>query len=98
MVAIDLLATTKDNLPSYGAWSGNSVKKAVHRPGEMRENNRAGNSYPAILRRERKQEGCVQANGKMSPHAVPGCASSVSMHFIDHAGRAKTIVLRTSTW
>jgi len=56
MVAIDLLATTKDNLPSYGAWSGNSVKKAVHRPGEMRENNRAGNSYPAILRRERKQE------------------------------------------
>ena len=56
MVAIDLVATTKDNLASYGAWSGTSVKKAVHRPGEMRENNRAGNLYPAILRRERKQE------------------------------------------
>ena len=56
MWAVDLAATTKDNLASYGAWSGNSVKKAPHRPGEIRENNRTGNSYPAILRRERKQE------------------------------------------
>jgi putative transposase len=47
---------TTDKLASYGAamkWLG---LKSQHRPGGMRENNRAENSHLAIRRRERKQQ------------------------------------------
>ncbi len=45
-----------DNLASYGAAMNKLGMKARHRPGGMRENNRAENSHLAIRRRERKQQ------------------------------------------
>jgi putative transposase len=45
-----------DKLPSYGAAIRDLGLTAAHRPGGMRENNRAENSHLAIRRRERKQQ------------------------------------------
>lgn len=47
---------TTDKLASYGAAVRELGLKGVHRPGGMRENNRAENSHLAIRRRERKQQ------------------------------------------
>ncbi len=47
---------TTDKLASYGAAVRELGLKSVHRPGGMRENNRAENSHLAIRRRERKQQ------------------------------------------
>ena len=47
---------TTDKLPSYGAAVRELGLKGFHRPGGMRENNRAENSHLAIRRRERKQQ------------------------------------------
>ena len=49
-------AITTDKLASYGAAVRELGLKGVHRPGGMRENNRAENSHLAIRRRERKQQ------------------------------------------
>lgn len=47
---------TTDKLPSYGAAARELGLTSAHRPGGMRENNRAENSHLAIRRRERKQQ------------------------------------------
>ena len=47
---------TTDKLPSYGAAVRDLGLSGCHRPGGMRENNRAENSHLAIRRRERKQQ------------------------------------------
>jgi transposase-like protein len=47
---------TTDKLASYGAAVRELGLTACHRPGGMRENNRAENSHLAIRRRERKQQ------------------------------------------
>jgi transposase-like protein len=47
---------TTDKLVSYGAAVRELGLKGVHRPGGMRESNRAENSHLAIRRRERKQQ------------------------------------------
>lgn len=47
---------TTDKLPSYGAAVRALGLSGCHRPGGMRENNRAENSHLAIRRRERKQQ------------------------------------------
>ncbi len=47
---------TTDKLASYSAAVRDLGLKGVHRPGGMRENNRAENSHLAIRRRERKQQ------------------------------------------
>ncbi len=47
---------TTDKLASYGASLREFGLTACHRPGGMRENNRAENSHMAIRRRERKQQ------------------------------------------
>ena len=49
-------AITTDKLASYGAAVRDLGLTGVHRPGGMRENNRAENSHLAIRRRERKQQ------------------------------------------
>jgi transposase-like protein len=45
-----------DGLPSYGAAVGELGYSDRHRPGRMRENNRAENSHLPIRRRERKHQ------------------------------------------
>ena len=47
---------TTDKLASYGAAVRDLGLKDAHRPGGMRENNRAENSHLVIRRRERKQQ------------------------------------------
>jgi transposase-like protein len=47
---------TTDKLASYGAAVRELGLKSVHRPGGMRENNRAENSHLVIRRLERKQQ------------------------------------------
>ena len=47
---------TTDKLASYGAAVRELGLTGCHRPGGMRENNRAENSHLAIRRRERKQQ------------------------------------------
>jgi len=47
---------TSDKLPSYGAAVRDLGLASAHRPGGMRQNNRAENSHLAIRRRERKQQ------------------------------------------
>lgn len=47
---------TTDKLASCGAAVRELGLNGVHRPGGMRENNRAENSHLAIRRRERKQQ------------------------------------------
>jgi putative transposase len=47
---------TTDKLASYRAAARDLNLTSRHRPGGMRENNRAKNSHLAIRRRERKQQ------------------------------------------
>ena len=51
----ELIAT--DGLGSYGAALDQLHLRHLHRPGRLRENNRAENSHPPIRRRERKMQG-----------------------------------------
>jgi transposase-like protein len=46
-----------DGLASYGAALGELRLRHLHRPGRLRENNRAENSHLPIRRRERKMQG-----------------------------------------
>ena len=48
---------TTDGLPSYAAALADLGLWDSHRPGRLRENNRAENSYLPIRRRERKMQG-----------------------------------------
>jgi putative transposase len=48
---------TTDGLASYGAALDDLKLRHLHRPGRLRENNRAENSHLPIRRRERKQQG-----------------------------------------
>ena len=48
---------TTDGLASYGAALDELKLRHLHRPGRLRENNRAENSHLGIRRRERKQQG-----------------------------------------
>ena len=47
---------TTDGLRSYGAALKELGLEDLHRPGRLRENNRAENSHPPIRRRERKMQ------------------------------------------
>ena len=47
---------TTDGLASYGAALDQSDLRHIHRPGRLRENNRAENSHLPIRRRERQQQ------------------------------------------
>lgn len=46
-----------DGLLSYGAALGKLKLRHIHRPGRLRDNNRAENSHLPIRRRERQQQG-----------------------------------------
>ena len=53
---IDPETITTDGLASYGAALDQLDLRHLHRPGQLRENNRAENSHLAIRRGERKQQ------------------------------------------
>ena len=54
---VDPISITTDGLSSYAAALKELKSIDLHRPGRLRENNRAGNSHLPIRRRERKMQG-----------------------------------------
>jgi putative transposase len=64
---------TTDGLKSYGAALGKLDLRQTHRPGCLRENNRAENSHLPIRRRERKMQGFksrISAQRLLTKHAA----------------------------
>lgn len=63
---------TTDKLPSYGAAVRDLGLASAHRPGGMRQNNRAENSHLAIRRRERKQQNFISPGSAQRFLAIHG--------------------------
>ena len=66
---IEPTAIVTDGPTSYGAALRELGLQHLHRPGRLRENNRAENSHLPIRKHERQQRGfrCCQSNGNSSP-------------------------------
>ena len=76
---------TTDKLASYRAAARDLGLTSRHRPGGMRENNRAENSHLAIRRRERKQQKFKtqgSAQRFLSSHAAVYKTFSIQPHMI----------------
>lgn len=70
---VDPESITTDGLASYSAALADLGLVSLHRPGRLRENNRAENSHLPIRRRERKQQGFksqASAQRFLSSHAA----------------------------
>ncbi len=78
-------AIVTDGLASYGAATRELGCKDRHRPGRLRENNRAENSHLPIRRRERKQQKFKSpgsAQRFLSTHAAVYTTFNVQTHLI----------------
>ena len=80
---------TTDKLASYRAAARDLGLTSRHRPGGMRENNRAENSHRAIRRRERKQQKFKSqgsAQRFLSSHAAVYSTFNTQPHLISRPG------------
>jgi len=94
-------AITTDKLASYRAAARRLGLSGRHRPGGMRENNRAENSHLAIRRRERKQQKFKSqgsAQRFLSSHAPIYNTYNLQPHLISRPGLRTLRVLADEAW
>ena len=94
-------AITTDKLASYRAAARRLGLSGRHRPGGMRENNRAENSHLAIRRRERKQQKFKSqgsAQRFLSSHAPIYNTYNLQPHLIRRAGLRTLRALADEAW
>lgn len=94
-------AIVTDKLASYRAAMKVFGLQARHRPGGMRENNRAENSHLVIRRRERKQrkfKSLGSAQRFLSSHGAIYNAFNLQSHLISRAGLRSLRGLAENAW
>ena len=94
-------AITTDKLASYRAAARRLGLSGRHRPGGMRENNRAENSHLAIRRRERKQQEFKSqgsAQRFLSSHAPIYNTYNLQPHLISRPGLRTLRALADEAW
>jgi len=90
-----------DKLASYRAAARNLGLTARHRPGGMRENNRAENSHLPIRRRERKQQkfkSRASAQKFLATHAAVYNLFNLQPHLISRPGLRRLRAQAHQTW
>ena len=90
-----------DKLASYRAAARNLGLTARHRPGGMRENNRAENSHLPIRRRERKQQkfkSRASAQKFLATHAAVYNLFNLQPHLISRPGLRRLREQAHQTW
>src|SRR5471030_3069262 len=90
-----------DGLASYGATTRELGCKDRHRPGRLRENNRAENSHLPIRRRERKQQKFKSqgsAQRFLATHAAVYNVFNIQRHLISRTTLRRFRVEAHQTW
>ena len=92
---------TTDKLASYGAAARTLELAARHRPGGLRENNRAENSHLPVRRRERQQQSFKSqrsAQQFLSTHAAVYNVFAFQRHLIRRSTLRQFRVAARQTW
>lgn len=94
-------AITTDGLGSYGAALDQLDLRHLHRPGRLRENNRAENSHLPIRRRERQQQRFkpqASAQRFLTTHAAIYNTFNIERHLISRPTLCRFRAEAASVW